>query len=545
MVNNNCAATIDGVIENLDPQEVKASFDAKKLTEISEMQFFAQQTWGGWAVADPGDIMYVGTVSMIASDNIASGTVVFDPADYEGVEGVTVEEIGGAKYVKFVADGTWDGVSLELLKPYKDANYNKVKTIMIVKKGTATFEASTINGSVQFIANGAGAGFFTGVEVSENGVEAIGDYDGSLLESLQIFSQSSAQADPIAGTEIWIGKVEAYYEEPQPADETKVAKIQYINAATFEADGLTKEEFWSDILENSELESEDGNLINRIAVDDEKVFEIEKAETHEVKVNANSYGYWFAGWDLEKLYIWVDIKDDKADKLPALYNLEGDDIETLDGASAQTWMNDCVELFLDFNNQRIKKMQRGAQQYQIRFNYGIQGPAYGTTNGVMLNSQVFGEGSSDTTNIDFATTNQADGWILEASIPWATLMMKNGITKEAVADSLKTNPTGADKAYETAEFWGEIELTGSGIQGPTAVNETAAASLNVYPNPANDVLYVGLEDVVAVNIYNVAGSLVKAANEAVVNIADLNAGIYVVKATDAAGNTSIAKFVKK
>ena len=576
MVNNTCAAVIENVAGNLDPQEVKVSFNAKTFTEIGEMQFFAQQTWGNWGVADPGDTIYVSTVSMFASDNLATGTVVFDPADYVDVEGYEIVEVGGAKYAKFVTDGTWEQ-TFDLVKPYVNKEYNKVKTTMIVKPGTSKYTADQMNGSVQFCLNGgASAGFFTGVEVSDAGVEVVKDYDGSLLEYIQIFSQETVEWGTVEGAEVYIGKVEAYYEEPKLAVAPKTAKVQFVNNADFVADCKQGEAFW-DELYDSELESEEGNLINRIAVDEKNKFELDDADNYAVKENANSFGHWIAGWDLNNFYLWVDIVDDNPLKLNTLYELDGSDIETLDGASAATWMNDCVELFLDFNNQRIEKSSRGAQQYQLRFNLGIQGPAYGTTNGVIMSSTVFGEGSNDTTNIQFATNTQAGGWILEVSVPWATLMRKSTNTNADVVAALAAggqlfdgkkvamevsiadaeekdgrnsilnwaNNTGADKAYETAEFWGEIELTGSGRQAPTAINETAAALLNVYPNPANDVLYVGLEDVVAVNIYNVAGSLVKAANEAVVNIADLNAGIYVVKATDAAGNTSLAKFVKK
>jgi len=573
MVNNTTGATVE-VTGNIDVTEVSASFDSKTFTEIGEMQFFGQEQFGGWA-AIAGDYLLVSTVTMKASDNIASGTVVFDPAEYTAVEGYDIVEIGGAKYAKFVTDGTWEQ-TFDLVKPYVNKEFNKVKTTMIVKPGTSKYTADQMNGSVQFCLNGgAAAGFFTGIEVSETGVEVVRDYDGSLLEYIQAFAQETTEPwGTVEGAEVYIGKVEAFYEEPKPAAETKVAKVQYVANADFAADGQQGDAFWEALYSDSEIESEDGNVINRIAVDDTKKFTVTDAEKHEVQENANSYGHWIAGWDMTNLYLWVEVVDDNALKLNTLYELEKDDIETLDAAGAATWMNDCVELFLDFNNQRIEGSSRGAQQYQLRFNYGIQGPAYGTTNGVIMSSTVFGEGSNDTTNIQFATNSVAGGWVLEVAVPWATLMRKSTNTNADVVAALAAggqlydgkrvameisiadaeakdgrnsilnwaNPTGEDQAYNTAEFWGEIELAGSGI---TSVNESAAASLNVYPNPANDVLYVGLSDVTSVSIYNVAGALVKVAGEATVNVADLNAGLYVVKATDANGNVSVAKFLKK
>ena len=65
------------------------------------------------------------------------------------------------------------------------------------------------------------------------------------------------------------------------------------------------------------------------------------------------------------------------------------------------------------------------------------------------------------------------------------------------------------------------------------VNDIAAESLGVYPNPAKDVLYInGLEQNTEVSIYNALGALVKVVNvssEEAINVSELPTGFYIAR----------------
>ena len=553
------------------------SFNNEHFTEFHSIQF-AGQSQTDWQPVS-GDTMWIGIVEAIPA---AATNVIFDPADYvdSTFENMEVVEVGGEKYLKVTTVEDW-GPTLEFSASWSSTKYNTITGKMFAVAG----ENKNVNATAQIMtpsANGTtGIGNFTGKDLSDTPYEIIGDYTpGTEIVAIQFFSQEKENWNAVNGTIIYLGKLTASYVEVENVEAPNTAKIAYVEGAAgeFAPDGLQSEDFWGVIFEDKVdlMDTENGNKVARIATAPADKFTVIDKKTNEVQENTNSYGYWAGAWDQSNLYMWIEAKDDALTNLATLYNITGEDMmPSLVEVNPATWSNDCIEIFVDIANVRTEGHARGTTQYQFRFNYGMQGPAYSVDgNQIIMNYSIFGDGSNDTTNIQYATKEVAGGWALEVAIPWATILRtpsnNNAQALEAIPSTIVngkkvalevsladaevkdgrnsilnwSNPTGVDTAYTSSEFYGEIELVG-GPEGQTAVNETAAASLNVYPNPANDVLYVGLEDVVAVNIYNVAGSLVKAANEAVVNIADLNAGIYVVKATDAAGNTSIAKFVKK
>lgn len=82
----------------------------------------------------------------------------------------------------------------------------------------------------------------------------------------------------------------------------------------------------------------------------------------------------------------------------------------------------------------------------------------------------------------------------------------------------------------------------------TSVERIAIRDLHVYPNPADDVLYLSLEmPLEKVEIYNVMGQKVRILQnpERKLNISDLTSGIYLIHATDEKGTIHEAKVLKK
>jgi hypothetical protein len=82
------------------------------------------------------------------------------------------------------------------------------------------------------------------------------------------------------------------------------------------------------------------------------------------------------------------------------------------------------------------------------------------------------------------------------------------------------------------------------ISGNLSVGENLLDAVSVYPNPANDVLYIrGLENTTEVSIYNAIGVMVKVVNVSdteSINISELSAGLYIAKFGD-----NVVRFTKE
>ena len=79
---------------------------------------------------------------------------------------------------------------------------------------------------------------------------------------------------------------------------------------------------------------------------------------------------------------------------------------------------------------------------------------------------------------------------------------------------------------------------------PDAIDENGTQSISLYPNPANDIIYIeGLGETSEVRIYNVLGELLKVVNVSdgqEIHVNDLSAGLYIVRSGNA-----VLKFTKK
>ena len=88
----------------------------------------------------------------------------------------------------------------------------------------------------------------------------------------------------------------------------------------------------------------------------------------------------------------------------------------------------------------------------------------------------------------------------------------------------------------TVGYKGRILKTTNGGGLGIAENNTST-SFTIYPNPADDMITINLEHsshtIMNLNIYNVAGSLVKTLllqqNEQKINVSDISKGIYIVE----------------
>jgi hypothetical protein len=80
----------------------------------------------------------------------------------------------------------------------------------------------------------------------------------------------------------------------------------------------------------------------------------------------------------------------------------------------------------------------------------------------------------------------------------------------------------------------------------SSINENVISDLNVYPNPASDVLNFDTEEEIeSVVITSIDGKVALTAKSSVVNIADLKSGVYVYRVTTVSGKQSIENFIKE
>lgn len=100
---------------------------------------------------------------------------------------------------------------------------------------------------------------------------------------------------------------------------------------------------------------------------------------------------------------------------------------------------------------------------------------------------------------------------------------------------------------EAAASW-EIDYVKVTGQHLTAVNENAATTVGVYPNPASAQVSFTLDSDAQVSVFDMTGRMVREMNAtagvAQLNVSELENGVYFVNFRYANGTTAVAKFVK-
>ncbi len=113
--------------------------------------------------------------------------------------------------------------------------------------------------------------------------------------------------------------------------------------------------------------------------------------------NTGCSGSWQALWDSTNLYVFVDVND-----------------ETLNRDSSGNWNDDSVEVFVDIHNDKATSYVAGADDYQYRFNWERDKPGS------------VGADHGDVTGIDFRVVTTANGYAVEAAMPWTLLFQDKG-----------------------------------------------------------------------------------------------------------------------
>lgn len=89
-----------------------------------------------------------------------------------------------------------------------------------------------------------------------------------------------------------------------------------------------------------------------------------------------------------------------------------------------------------------------------------------------------------------------------------------------------------NKIIEASGDYGAMDSQLISIKGPEGVEENVASRYYIYPNPANDKIYVEGEDVEYVELYNAMGQLmvvVKGSEKTTIDVTSYGEGVYFVK----------------
>lgn len=262
------------------------------------------------------------------------------------------------------------------------------------------------------------------------------------------------------------------------------------------------------------------------------------------KIHTNQQRSWYGAptgmytwfkimWDIDNVYLLISIED------ATPYN-----------GSTDPWTNDNVEVFFDMNQSAATPYD--GDDWQIRTVRGLD-----SWTGSANVNDTWG---ADVSRAQMAMADDA-GYIVEMAIPWTSLSASflPLATKEfnfdmgiadcakdvATRDYIESWSTNADVAYQNTEFFGTVALSDATTSIKRTISEVA--NLTIYPNPVNDKLFVTADNVIAeLNVYDVTGRNISSSlnigfNSTTLDVSNLVNGIYIVKVTDIAGNSSSRK----
>jgi hypothetical protein len=140
-------------------------------------------------------------------------------------------------------------------------------------------------------------------------------------------------------------------------------------------------------------------------------------------------------------------------------------------------------------------------------------------------------------------------WSVSSSQSWLVPSLTNGSGNSAITLTANQNTTtGSRTASITVSSPGIVpqSLLVTQDVGVTSVFSNQNPSIRIYPNPAKEFLFIeGFVSKTSVQVYNINGtlSLSNVLNSPVLNIGNLDNGVYFLKITDRKGVT-IRKFLK-
>lgn len=262
-------------------------------------------------------------------------------------------------------------------------------------------------------------------------------------------------------------------------------------------------------------------------------------------------------WNNDYLFLFFEVED--AD--PFTYN------------GTDGWKKDGVQLYLDVRNQLLEGRRENARQHQLTVNYGNSPIADGGTGlegweGATVDSIYANADKAFETK--FGSLPKSGGYYLEMAIPWGSMYFdgtnedvnsydkayaaKDIATGSVVAFDVQVNDGDDDArnnvvtwtshsgddpgSYQNSGIWGGLKLVGEGSSTKTIEN----ASASIYPNPVSSELFIDMDGMTSVAIFDITGRnvMTKELNEnsTSVNVNNLHTGIYLVQVKGTQGTAT-------
>lgn len=288
-----------------------------------------------------------------------------------------------------------------------------------------------------------------------------------------------------------------------------------------------------------------------------------------------------------------DIEDDydNAGVGEILKVTDGSDASGFEGEFAMLWDEDYLYMFFAISDAEVNLWDQdgwaewkadGMQLYLDPLNRRFTGMAAGVTGGAVNpgreTQEAIDAGSGFQTSYELRNMGgflpelmqgsevAGSGYTIECAWSWkaiANTVMDSADVYAWVEENIKSgfkfsfdiqlnNNTGGDRVnvlswahpngpYGDSGQWGEVTLEGGG----TSSKRDAVKAVAVYPNPAIDVIKVDMANIATIEVYNLIGSKMIETNKAYVNVAELNAGVYVLQVTNTNGEVAVSKFNKR
>ncbi len=440
----------------------------------------------------------------------AGETVIMDPATLTGGLADSVVDIGGTKYLKITVN-EWN-TTITIPEVEVPADATKLTFQAKYDAGSSGFTAEQTNLFIKIV------NADWSKTLIEKGSAATADFSaydlaatGGLTASIiQFAGQETTGWSAVKGGVVYIGKITAISTTLVVAEPPVTYNV--VKTAT---------------------------AIEIDALEDDVMANVAKAEITNVALGtvanpADNSGFFKAMYDENNLYLYVEVTDD-------------DPVQYAD--ATQPWNNDGIEIFVDAKDRRYVGGARiSAEQHQLRIN--LDRFYTGTE---ILSMDQSGLGTTDTMTAMTFKDNAA--YYIEAAIPWKGICNGTDVDASKIGEGFKmcfeisildasakdtrksilnwANNSGADKAYESNQYYGRFVLGSGG----TGVATVAKASGITYSRANNLLKFANAS---SANVYDITGKLViKAANVSSISTSSLNNGVYVV----VAGNERL-KFIK-
>ena len=162
----------------------------------------------------------------------------------------------------------------------------------------------------------------------------------------------------------------------------------------------------------------------------------------------------------------------------------------------------------------IKEMMEAIAEADLRFTFTDEPSAWG---GMMLTDLTF-----NYNEVHYELVGYNAMYNLNAVASWYTFDEQTVVNGDFVKWGDYTIAT------EIAEWTYVWETPVQPVTAYNSVNEMAATTMSVYPNPATEVLYVNAENLKSVEIYDMMGRNVLTTTLSVIDLRDVATGVYFV-----------------